>query len=124
MSKEEGFKETKGKLKWSLLPTQALQGCVRVLMFGAETKYAPNNWKKVEPQGAYLDATYRHLNAFLEGNELDKESGESHLSHALCDLLFLEYHRMNRDPKISFETYLKNILDYPEYTSGITSKEN
>jgi len=111
---EKGLKELDGKLRWSLLPTKALQGCIRVLTFGCK-KYSPNNWKVVKPQGSYLDATFRHLIKYSEGEEFDDESEESHLSHAICDILFLEYHRMNRNTSQTFEDYLENILDYKDY---------
>lgn len=123
MDSQKGVKDFKEKLRWSLLPTEALQGTIRVLMYGAITKYLPNNWKDVKPQGVYLDAIYRHLSQYLEGEEYDKETGESHLSHALCDLLFLEYNRMKRDTYISFKDYLNDILKYDDYQEEITQEE-
>lgn len=110
-----GVKEFNDKLRWSLLPREALEGCVRVLMYGALTKYAPDNWKYVNPQGVYLDATQRHLFQYMNGEEFDKETGESHLSHVLCDALFLEFNRMKRDSNVSFEDYLKELMIYPDY---------
>lgn len=105
----------KDQLRWSLYPFKALQGCIRVLMYGAQTKYAPNNWMHVDPQGVYLDAVYRHLITYLGGEEFDPDTGESHLSHILCDVAFLEYHRMHRDFSILFFVYLMKILFYPDY---------
>lgn len=118
-----GVKDYKGKVRWSLLPFSALEGCVRVLMYGAMTKYVPDNWMRVEPQGVYFDATMRHLISYLGGEEFDKETGESHLAHVLCDVLFLEYNRLNRDTTISFEDYIENITTYNDYTKNITQEE-
>lgn len=39
----------------------------------------------------YLDALYRHLNAFRLGETHDHESGLHHLSHALTNIAFLHY---------------------------------
>lgn len=99
---------------------KTLEGCIRVLMYGATTKYAPDNWKKVKPQGVYLDAVYRHLSDYLDGEEFDLETSESHLSHILCDVLFLEYNRMHRDREVSFEDYLKTVLTYEDYTKSVS----
>ena len=123
MNNKIGVKDYKKKLRWSLIPFKALEGCVRVLMYGATTKYSPNNWKSVEPQGVYADAIYRHLNAYVAGEEFDDETGESHLSHLLCDVLFLEYHRMNRDKNTSFEEYIETICLYDDYTHENLSQE-
>lgn len=117
-----GVKDFKEKLRWSLIPWEALKGCVRVLTFGAMTKYAPNNWKHVEEQGAYLDGCFRHLTDYVEGEEFDSESGESHLSHLLCDILFLEYHRMNRDKEIPFFDYMEELKTYKDYKKSVTQE--
>ena len=82
-----GMKFDNGKRVWSLLPLESVELVVDVLMFGA-TKYAPNNWKKVQPMERYLDAAMRHLVARLQGEVLDKESGLPHLAHLACCALF------------------------------------
>jgi hypothetical protein len=38
-----------------------------------------------------MDALERHIEAHQSGEKFDKESGQSHLDHAICDLLFLKY---------------------------------
>lgn len=83
-----GTKYDSGKLQWSLLPFGPLSDVVKVLMFGAK-KYAPDNWKKVEPPSRYGDAAMRHLIAYLEGEKIDPESGLPHLAHLVCCALFL-----------------------------------
>lgn len=65
-----------------------------VLTFGAEKYPKPplhDSWRNV-PQGEqrYLDAAYRHLHTyFVEGEEIDPESGRSHLAHVMCNLHFI-----------------------------------
>jgi hypothetical protein len=84
-----GRKDDTGKDRWDLLPWDATRAIVRVLTRGAE-KYAPDNWKKVpDARNRYFAAAQRHMTAWWEGEELDPETGESHLAHAGCCILFL-----------------------------------
>lgn len=86
---ELGHKESKGKRQWTLLPFEALREVVDVLTVNAETKYARNNWSLVENGTTkYMDATLRHIDAWLTGERKDPEDGKSHLAHAACDILF------------------------------------
>jgi hypothetical protein len=61
----------------------------RVLTVGAK-KYAVNNWKYV-PNGKfrYINAAMRHLFAHMRGEMKDPETGENHLAHAICCLMFI-----------------------------------
>lgn len=84
-----GRKDDGAKLKWGLVPWSAVRAGVRVLMFGAG-KYGEGNWRHVEDaRRRYFEASQRHLLAWWEGERLDPESGESHLAHALCCVMFL-----------------------------------
>ncbi len=84
-----GRKNDQGKLKWSLLPLDAMREVVRVLMGGA-SKYAPNNWVHVPgARDRYFDAAIRHLTAWYEGERNDEEWGLHHLAHACCCVIFL-----------------------------------
>lgn len=95
-----GMKLDGGKSRLELLPPAAIEAVGCVLGYGAK-KYAPGNWKHVEDgQNRYLAASLRHVFAYLRGEELDSESGESHLAHAACSLLFvLELKDHERRPK-------------------------
>ena len=84
-----GNKDDEGKLEWVLLPFKTLKPVIRVLMFG-KTKYGKNNWMAVDRgDDRYLSAAFRHLTSYADGELIDNESGESHLAHAVCCLLFL-----------------------------------
>lgn len=86
-----GLKDDSGKARWDLLPLRLLRGAVRVLGFGAK-KYGDNNWQTVDnPRARYYAALQRHLEAWQAGLQKDVESGESHLDHAMCCLLFLRH---------------------------------
>ena len=87
----EGLKYDTGKLQYSLIPPETTQALAEVLNFGAR-KYAPDNWRLLEHgERRYLDAMYRHLQAYRLGESHDPESGLHHLSHALTNLAFLHY---------------------------------
>ena len=92
-----GLKYDTGKLMFSLIPPETTRALAQVLTFGAQ-KYAPNNWQLVENgKDRYLDALFRHLDAYRSGESLDPESGLSHLSHALTNVAFLHYLDLKAD---------------------------
>jgi len=76
------------KPRMELLPTKPLLGVSRVLTFGAK-KYAAHNWRGGFEYSRLIGAALRHITAFNDGEDLDPESGESHIDHALCTLMFL-----------------------------------
>lgn len=113
-----GIKESKGKVRWSLIPMKALEPVARVLEFGAKTKYAMDNWKAVPHKGPYMDAIMRHwVKYFIEGEETDPDTGESHLANLCCDVLFLLWDRLNS--KIPFAEYVEQLRSYPDYVKEI-----
>lgn len=61
-----------------------------------EYKTGIDNWQHVEnPRERYYDAAMRHLYAWFNGESKDLETGESHLAHAICCLLFLLWFESN-----------------------------
>lgn len=85
---DQSAKADKGKLELSLVNPQLVKAVAEVRMYGTEKYGDSENWRKVEPK-RYIDALYRHLLAYIEGNEVDEESGLSHLSHMACNISFL-----------------------------------
>lgn len=84
-----GKKFDTGKLSYTLLPWEAITEVVHVLEFGKQ-KYGKDNWQKVpNAKDRYLDACFRHLISYVEGETTDPESGKHHLAHAVCCLLFV-----------------------------------
>ena len=61
------------------------------MMEGAE-KYGPYNWRDNAIHASiYVDAAIRHLLAWFEGEEVDLQSGISHLGHAMaCCAIILD----------------------------------
>ena len=89
LEKPGGLKYDDGKLQYGLIPTIATKSLAQVLTFGA-AKYAPNSWQTVQDgERRYLDALYRHLEAYRSGESTDSESGLSHLAHAITNVAFL-----------------------------------
>jgi len=86
-----------GKPKLSLIPFRALNGVSKVLEFGAD-KYGRDNWKNANTGDLerFIDATLRHIFAFIEGETIDKESKLHHLDHAITNLLFYRWHELQK----------------------------
>ncbi len=85
---EQGSKFDSGKPPMSLIPRRALVEEARVLDFGRQ-KYAAWNWSKGMDWSRLIDAGLRHLTAYADGEDVDPESGLSHLAHARACLGFL-----------------------------------
>jgi len=68
----------------ALVPSGALLEMADVFALGA-TKYGPFNWRK-DPVEAmtYANAALRHLFSWVDGEDIDPESGRSHLAHFAC----------------------------------------
>ena len=81
------------KTRYDLVPFGALAQIADVLAYGAD-KYEANNWARGTAWSRYFSALCRHIFAWWCGEDLDSETGLSHLAHAGCCLLFLlEYQR-------------------------------
>jgi hypothetical protein len=85
---EGGIKYDGEKPRLDLLPTEALEEIAKVLTFGAK-KYNDNNWRAGFKWTRVLGALLRHLFAWSRGEDLDPETGLSHMAHAGCNVLFL-----------------------------------
>lgn len=83
----ENPKTTAGMKKPSVLsviPTASLLHLGQVMQTGAN-KYGAFNWRETPvPAMTYVDAAARHLMSWLDGEDLDPESGMSHLAHMMA----------------------------------------
>ena len=83
-----GTKHDQEKPRTDLLPTVPLLKIAEVLTFGAK-KYEDHNWRKGIAYSRLIGAALRHLLAYNDGEDLDPESGLSHLAHLGCCVVFL-----------------------------------
>ena len=91
-----GTKHDQGKTRFELVSPYFVEGVAKILTFGAQ-KYDPYNWAKGMDYGRVLGALERHIADWKKGIDLDPETGESHLYHAACNLMFLsEFQRLGR----------------------------
>lgn len=118
---QSGIKHDKDKLRWDLLDLETLEEEVKVLTFGA-AKYGPNNWKGVEDGiNRYFAALLRHVTAWRTGERLDPESGQHHLSHAMCNLRFLnvlEREQEANERRMADEAHQQMFIDCKEQENG------
>jgi hypothetical protein len=86
-----GTKYDAGKPPMSLIPRSAHVAEAEVLAFGAK-KYAAHNWRAGFAWSRLTDAAMRHLTAFIDGEDVDPETGLSHIAHLRCCTGFLLEH--------------------------------
>lgn len=91
-----GLRYNDGKVPISLVPPSAIRAIARVFGYGAK-KYAPRNWERGMKWTIPYECAMRHLLAWMDGEENDKESGLPHLEHAICNLaILIEYQKTYR----------------------------
>lgn len=83
-----GLRYNSNKRPWGLLSWPALAVLVDVLAFGAK-KYAAWNWSKGLSWTETFESMQRHLVAWYSGEDVDPETGISHMGHVLCNAMFL-----------------------------------
>jgi hypothetical protein len=82
--------------RFSLIPPGFVWALAEHYGKGAK-KYADRNWEKGYKWSLSVDATQRHFNQWLQGEDNDEETGSSHLVAAawhLCALWF--FHKFNK----------------------------
>jgi len=82
---KEAIKFDQGKPDLSHVSLELMEQVARVREFGAR-KYSRGNWLKGFKYNRSIAAALRHIMAFKEGEDLDPESGLSHIAHSLCCL--------------------------------------
>jgi len=90
IKKGEAVKNDRKKPKLALLPPKALDRIAQVFTYG-ESKYHAYNYKTGNglDWDRPLSACFRHLIAWNNGEDDDKESGYNHLWHAGCCIMML-----------------------------------
>ena len=70
------------------IPWRGLWRVVQVIWSGID-KHRHDAWYKSDcwPASLWIGKEYRHLDAYVQGWDLDDESGRHHLAHLGCDVL-------------------------------------
>lgn len=76
------------------IPTDVLMEWGEVFKMGAK-KYGRDNWKKGTDWHEFYGSALRHLFKFWQGEDVDPESGLSHLAHALWNVAAIRHYQMN-----------------------------
>jgi hypothetical protein len=77
------------KVSITKFPGTALLHGAHAMMDGAK-KYGPYNWRdKPVLASIYVDACFRHIEAWFDGEETAEDSGVHHLGHAMSCLAIL-----------------------------------
>ncbi len=79
--------DKKPPLAW--LPPEGIRSVARVQAYGHRKYKDFNNYRKGMEVSRNCSCAMRHIVAFMDGETLDPESGENHLSHACCRLMFV-----------------------------------
>jgi hypothetical protein len=81
------------KVRLDLLPIRPLKDTAEVLTYGLN-KYGKDSWREGEmiQWSRVYSSLQRHLFAFQSGEDLDPETGYSHLAHAACNILMMMEH--------------------------------
>lgn len=86
----ENAKYDQGKNRLDLVFPSAIEELGKVRTYGLNKYHDPNNWKGIDNAKArYTAAAMRHFEAWRSGEKIDPESGLNHLSHCMCNLMFL-----------------------------------
>lgn len=86
-------KQDSGKLRYDLMPFDALDKVAEVLTYGIKKYPKPEeNWRVNSSKKdikRYEAALLRHYSAMSQGEEIDKESGLPHIAHIATNALFI-----------------------------------
>ena len=82
-----GKKDDQEKPMMDLLDPKVMVEMAKVLTHGAE-KYGKYNWRKGLCSTRTTAAALRHIFSYLDGNDIDEDSGQHHLACALVELMF------------------------------------
>lgn len=121
------------KVPISCVPTHVIQE-IGIGMMEGGLKYGRHNYRVAGCRSSvYYDATMRHLMSWWEGQDIDPDSGLSHISKAMASLAVLRDCQISgnaiddRPPTIDKEYTLKLnelakalILKYPEPKAAFT----
>lgn len=119
--KPEGVKYDQQKIRWDLVPYDAVNEIAKVLTFGA-AKYEARNWEKGMNWSRAFGALQRHLTRWFHGQDKDKETRLTHLANAGCCLFFLlswELRKVGTDDRPKLDPKLLEHMDNTDFMSSV-----
>ena len=119
--KTEGVKHDQQKIRWDLVPYDAVNEIAKVLTFGA-AKYEARNWEKGMDWSRAFGALQRHLTRWFHGQDKDKETKLTHLANAGCCLFFLlswELRQVGNDDRPKLDPKLLEHMDSTEFMDNV-----
>jgi hypothetical protein len=72
----------------AMLPWAGIREVAHVQAYGHKKYGDFHNFRKGIEVSRNLSCAVRHISDFMDGQDLDSESGRNHLAHAACRLLF------------------------------------
>lgn len=76
------------KPKLALIPTAGLRAVVKVQDYGFRKYHDYFNYRRGMEASRVVSCALRHLYSFMDGENNDIESGQPHLAHAACRIMF------------------------------------
>jgi hypothetical protein len=84
------MKSDKGKIRPSLVYYSFIKEICKVREYGIAKYGDKEDWRNTENyRERYIEAIFRHMYAYVDGEENEVESSLKHLAHAACDIMFL-----------------------------------
>lgn len=88
--------KSKGKPMMSLVPEEAVAGIAKALEYGIQ-KHGKNEFRDNKiTQTEVIDSLLRHTYAYLSGQDIDEDSGLSHVQCIGANYAMLEFKRVNK----------------------------
>jgi hypothetical protein len=116
-------KDDAGKLRYDLIPLEALEALARVYTFGAD-KYEDNNWKKGIRFSRVVAAMWRHMVAWAMGQRDDPETGINHLAHVAWGCFTLIYFQHHLQYDRFDDACKKSITPVDEQITPVANKKS
>ena len=120
---EPGTKTDDGKVRFDLIPGDALYSLAEVYTYGS-LKYADNNWRKGMSWSRVFGGLMRHAWAFWRGEEIDEESGLPHIMQAAfaCFTLYVYSSTRNEfDDRIK-DLVIESVDEYKKELDRVTKE--
>ena len=84
-----------GKLRWDLIPDDAMEKLAEVYTHGS-VKYADENWRNGMQWKRVIGSLKRHTKAFTTGEDIDADSGCLHLGMVIWNAITLLWYQLEQ----------------------------